>query len=38
MDRDGSGQIKVDDIAAIYNVAEHKDYISGKATKEQILN
>jgi hypothetical protein len=37
LDRDGSGQVELGDIAATYDVTLHPDYISGKRTKDQIL-
>lgn len=37
MDRDGSGFLDVKDIINIYDVSKHKDFKSGKKTKEAIL-
>lgn len=37
MDRDGSGQITVSDIANTYDVSMHKEFIEGRKTKQQIL-
>jgi Ca2+-binding EF-hand superfamily protein len=37
LDRDGSGQVELSDIAATYDVTLHPDFISGKRTKDQIL-
>lgn len=37
LDRDGSGQVDMADIAAAYDVTLHPDFISGRRTKEQIL-
>jgi len=37
MDRDGSGNITIDDIKDIYTAAEHPDVIAGKKTEQQIL-
>lgn len=37
MDRDNSGQITVSDIAHIYDVTCHKDFIEGTKTKEEII-
>jgi Ca2+-binding EF-hand superfamily protein len=37
LDKDGSGQIDLQDIAAAYDVSMHPEYISGKRTKEDIL-
>ena len=37
MDRDGSGTITVGDIAHMYDVTCHKDFIEGTKTKEEII-
>ena len=37
MDRDNSGQINVSDVAHIYDVTCHKDFIEGTKTKEEII-
>ena len=37
MDRDGSGVITCSDVAHIYDVTCHKDFIEGSKTKEQII-
>jgi len=37
MDRDGSGQIEAKDIAHLYDVSQHKEFIEGTKTKDEIL-
>ena len=38
MDRDGSGQIEAKDIAQLYDVSQHREFIEGTKTKDQILD
>jgi len=38
MDRDGSGQIEAKDIAHLYDVSQHREFIEGTKTKEEILD
>jgi len=37
MDSDGSGEITVKDIAHLYDVSQHREFIEGNKTKEEIL-
>jgi Ca2+-binding EF-hand superfamily protein len=37
LDRDGSGEIDLNDMIQVYNVSQHPEFKSGKKTKEQIL-
>ena len=37
MDKDGSGEITIKDIDVIYDVSENADFLTGKLTREQIL-
>ena len=37
LDKDGSGEVTVEDMAMAYNVSLHPDYLSGKKTKEEVL-
>ncbi len=37
LDRDGSGVVDLADVAAIYDVSKHPEFISGKKTKDKIL-
>lgn len=37
MDKDGSGEITISDIAHMYDVTCHKDFIEGNKTKEEII-
>lgn len=37
MDKDGSGEITIKDIDAIYDVSQNADFLTGKLTREQIL-
>lgn len=37
MDRDGSGQIEAKDIAHLYDVSQHREFIEGTKTKDEIL-
>lgn len=37
MDKDGSGQIQVKDVAHIYDVSQNKDFQEGKKTAEQVI-
>ena len=37
MDKDGSGEIQVNDIKDIYDVTKHPDFIEGRKSKEEIL-
>ena len=38
MDRDGSGQIEAKDIAHLYDVSQHREFIEGSKTKDEILD
>ena len=38
MDRDGSGVIEASDIAHLYDVSQHREFIEGTKTKDQILD
>ena len=38
MDRDGSGVIEAGDIAHLYDVSQHREFIEGTKTKEEILD
>lgn len=37
MDKDGSGEIDIDDIRGTYNARKHPDVINGKKTEEEVL-
>lgn len=37
MDRNGSGEVTVSDIAGIFDVSRHPDFIARRANKDQIL-
>ncbi len=37
MDKNGSGQITIEDISSVFDVSKHPDFIERRATKEQIL-
>ena len=37
MDRDGSGQIEAKDVAHLYDVSQHREFIEGTKTKDEIL-
>lgn len=37
MDRDGSGQIDAKDIGHLYDVSQHREFIEGTKTKDEIL-
>lgn len=37
MDKDGSGQITVDDVKHLYDPSHHKDFIEGTKTKEEVI-
>jgi Ca2+-binding EF-hand superfamily protein len=37
MDRDGSGVIEASDIAHLYDVSQHREFIEGSKTKDEIL-
>jgi len=37
LDKDGSGQIDLEDIAVAYDVSMHPEFVTGKRTKEDIL-
>ena len=37
LDRDGSGQIKINDIEGIYDVSMNPEFLEGKKTKEEIF-
>jgi Ca2+-binding EF-hand superfamily protein len=37
MDKDGSGQITVDDVKHLYDPSQHKDFIEGTKTKEEVI-
>jgi len=37
LDRDGSGKLTAADIEKIYTVDKHKDFVSGKKTKQELL-
>ena len=38
MDRDGSGQIEASDVAHLYDVSQHREFIEGTKTKAEILD
>jgi len=38
LDMNGSGEINFKDVADMYDVSCHKDFIEGRKTKEQIVN
>lgn len=38
LDKDGSGQVTLDDIRAIYDVSCHPDFQSGRKTPDEILS
>ena len=38
MDRDGSGQIEAKDVAHLYDVSQHREFIEGTKNKQQILD
>jgi Ca2+-binding EF-hand superfamily protein len=38
MDRDGSGQIEAKDVAHLYDVSQHREFIEGTKTKDEILD
>lgn len=37
LDVNGDGQVKLDDIAQIYDASKHPDVLDGKKTKDQVL-
>ena len=37
MDKDGSGQINMNDIAGIYDVSMNPEFLEGRMTREEIL-
>lgn len=37
MDRDGSGQIDASDVYHLYDVSQHREFIEGTKTKDEIL-
>lgn len=37
MDRDGSGQLNIQDIAGIYDVSMNPEFLEGRKTREEIL-
>ena len=37
MDRDGSGQLTISDIASIYDVSMNPEFLEGRKTREEIL-
>ena len=37
MDRDGSGQIEAKDVFHLYDVSQHREFIEGTKTKDEIL-
>lgn len=37
MDKDGSGQITVSDVKHLYDPSQHKDFIEGTKTKEEVI-
>ena len=37
MDKNGNGNIEVDDIKGVYNASKHPDVKSGKKTEDEIL-
>ena len=38
MDRDGSGNIEAGDVAHLYDVSQHREFIEGTKSKEEILD
>lgn len=38
MDRDGSGKIEAKDVAHLYDVSQHREFIEGTKTKDEILD
>lgn len=38
MDMDGSGEISAKDVAHLYDVSQHREFIEGTKTKDEILN
>lgn len=38
MDRDGSGKVEAKDIAHLYDVSQHREFIEGTKTKDEILD
>lgn len=38
MDKDGSGKITIQDIVAIYDVSQNRDFLEGKKSRDQILS
>jgi Ca2+-binding EF-hand superfamily protein len=37
LDKDGSGQITVEDVKHLYDPSHHKDFIDGRKTKEEVI-
>jgi Ca2+-binding EF-hand superfamily protein len=37
LDKDGSGQITVEDVKHLYDPSNHKDFIDGRKTKEEVI-
>ena len=37
MDRDGSGQVEAKDVYELYDVSQHREFIEGTKTKDEIL-
>jgi Ca2+-binding EF-hand superfamily protein len=37
LDKDGSGEITLDDMHGVFNAAKHPDVLSGKKTEDEII-
>lgn len=38
MDRDGSGQVQINDLLGIYDVSRNPDFLEGRKTRDEILS
>jgi hypothetical protein len=38
LDRDGSGELTIDDLRGVYNATKHPKYLNGQWTEEQVLS
>jgi Ca2+-binding EF-hand superfamily protein len=37
LDKDGSGELTIDDLRGVYSVKKHPKYINGQLTEDQVL-
>ena len=38
LDRDGSGELTIDDLRGVYNGKKHPKYLNGQWTEDQVLS